>query len=310
MADHLGELSVPAAFGMEARETPVHPWVMDGVSTVYVAPGTSNLVGGFGTVVKVAGGGLGAVLDSAAALHVALGDGPRVRFDAPTTRQGMVAVLRQWFRQASRAVPGGTFALGAPAAAVEGLADLRWTRTPDLDAVLAGRRTVRFSAHTPEDVLTALRVAEEFGLRAVIEGASGAHVVARRVAEAGAAVVLGPAIGGAGGGGSPETFAHTAASAGVLHAAGVPVAISTDGSGGRAVTVEAIVARGHGLPAEQTLRALTLDAARILGVDGRVGSLEPGKDADLVLWAGDPVGTWGQARVVVVEGRVVFRRDG
>ncbi len=68
------------------------------------------------------------------------------------------------------------------------------------------------------------------------------------------------------------------------------------------------MARGHGLPAHATLRALTLDAARILGVADRLGSLEPGKDADLVLWSGDPVGTWGEAQVVVVEGTVVFRR--
>lgn len=310
-AERLDDLRVPGAFGMEARQTRVHPWTMDGVTAAYVGPRPRNLVGGFGAVVKIAGDELGPVVDSAAALHVSFGyDLPR-RHDGPTTRQGMVAVLRQWLHRAGEAAPGGTFRLGRPAAEVEGLPPGSWERTGDVSAVLAGERTVRFHAYAPDDVLAALRVAREFDLRAVIEGGYGAHLVAGPLAEAGVPVVLGPAVSGsARTARAPDAFARTAEGAARLHGAGVPVALSTDGGRGRAVTVEAIVARGHGLAPETALRAVTLDAARILGVAGRLGSLEPGKDADLVVWSGDPVGTWGEARVVVVDGTVVFERAG
>jgi len=309
-ADFLTELQVPGVFGMEPPEAAVHPWVSDGVTAAYVAPHPANLVGGFGAVVKLEGGRLGPVVDSAAALHVSLGDGPPRRFDAPTTRQGMVAVLRQWFDAARAAEAGERFRLGPPADAIEGLRYPGWTRTPDLGAVLEGRRPVRVHAHRPDDVLTALRLARELELRVVLEGAAGAHAVAGRLAEAGVPVVLGPGMVGAGGGGAPETFARSPEAAARLHGAGVAVAFSTNGSGGRAVTVEGIVARGHGLPPEAVLRSLTLEAARILGVDDRIGSLEAGKDGDVVVWSGDPVGTWGRARAVVVGGRVVYRDEG
>lgn len=307
VADHLERPDVPGVFGMEGREYAVHPWLADGVTTVYVAPSPGNLVGAHGAVLKLGDDGFGAVVDSAAALHVALGQGPLDVFDVPTTRQGMVAVLRQWLLGV-RARMEGRPAITATAGEDEEV-PVPASVGRDLAAVLRGERPVRFHAHAPDDIRTALRVARELELRAVVEGAAGAWVVADDLARAGVPVVVGPSMVGLGSGGPAEMYAHTAENAARLVRAGVPVALSTDGARGRSVTVEAVVARGHGLAADQALRALTLDAARILGVDGRVGSLEAGKDADLVVWEGDPVGTWGRAMVVVVDGRVVYRRD-
>jgi imidazolonepropionase-like amidohydrolase len=88
----------------------------------------------------------------------------------------------------------------------------------------------------------------------------------------------------------------------------VAFALSTDAVGGRSVALEAVVARGHGLPQATALRAVTLSAAEILGVADRVGSIEAGKDADIVVWEGHPISTWGESRVVIVNGVVVFRR--
>jgi imidazolonepropionase-like amidohydrolase len=197
--------------------------------------------------------------------------------------------------------------LGPPFSEIEGVTQVSHPVTPELRAVFAGQMPVRFRAQAPEAVLSALRVAEEFGLRTVVEGASGAHLVAPALARHGASVVVGPAMVGSGAN-RPETFARTPENAGVLAAAGVPIALSTEGAGGRSVAVEAVVAVGHGLPRDAALRAVTLDAARLLGVDDRVGSLELGKDGDVVLWANEPVGTWAEARVVVVGGWVVYRR--
>jgi len=309
VTDLLGELRVPRAFGMEAGETTAHPWVMDGVTTVYVTPPASSLVAGFGAVVKLTGATLGETLAPAAALHVTLGDQLRFTFDTPTTRQGMVAALRQWLGTVRRAIDSGatTIRLGRPFSEVEGAAEVVHSVTPELRAVLAGEVPVRFRAQTPEDVLSAVRVAEEFGLRAVIEGGSGAHMVAEALARARVSVIVGPAMVGSGAN-RPETFARTPENAALLSRAGVSVALSTEAASGRSVAMEVAVARGHGLSQDAALRAVTLDAARILGVEDRVGSLDEGKDADLVLWSNDPVGTWAEARIVVVGGRVVFRR--
>jgi imidazolonepropionase-like amidohydrolase len=309
VADALGELRVPGLFGMEAAETSAHPWVMDGVTTAYVTPPGGGLVAGFGAVVKLNGTSLGEVLSTAAALHVTLGDDLTDTFEAPTTRQGMVAALRQWLGEVHRAVEAGVVEvrLGRPFSETEGAAEVVHPVTPELRAVLTGEIPVRFRAQAPDDVLSALRVSEEHGLRPIVEGASGAHVVVSALARGGASVVLGPAMVGSGAN-RPETFARTPRNAGLLAAAGVPIALSTEGAGGRSVGVEAVVAVGHGLSRIAALGAVTLDAARILGVDDRVGSLEIGKDGDLVVWANEPVGTWAEARIVIVEGRVVYRR--
>lgn len=309
VADELREPSVPGAFGMEADETAVHPWVMEGVTTVYVTPPGPSLVAGFGAVVKLEGDRFGEVLAPAAALHVALGNQPRYAFDAPTTRQGMVAALRQWLRAARSASETGadTFRVGPPFSQIEGVEEVAHPLTPELRAALAGDTPVRFRAQAPDDVLAALRVAEELDLRPVVEGATGAHVVTDALRESGASVVVGPAMVGSSDN-APEAFARTPDGAAILSRAGIPVALSTEGSGGRAVTVEAAVAVGHGLPPEAALKAITLDAARILGVEDHVGSLDVGKDADLVVWSDDPLGTWSKAEVVVVGGRVVWRR--
>ena len=113
---------------------------------------------------------------------------------------------------------------------------------------------------------------------------------------------------GIGSGGSFETFAHTPANAGKLREAGVTIALSTFASRGRSVVMEAVMAKAHGLDEAATLRALTLDAAQILGVADEIGSLEAGKSADLVLWENHPLGTWGETRRVIVDGETLFER--
>lgn len=279
-----------------------HPWLADGVTAVYAAPTARGLVGGFGGVVKLAGEDEDRIVRERSGLAVSLGDRALFSDDGtePTTRQGMVGLLRQRLLDVRAGEPSG-HDRPAPDYAHAGTAN-------QLRSVLEGEVPLRARVHTPDDILTAVRLAREFDLELVVEGAAGGHAVGPELAAAGARVVAGPAVVGVGGGGSVEMSAHTPENAARLHGAGVQTALSTDGAGGRSVAVEAAVARAHGLPAPAALRAVTLDAARILGVDDRLGSVEPGKDADLVVWSGDPVGTWGEARVVIVDGRVVYQR--
>lgn len=272
-------------------------WLREGVTAVYLSPDPRLLVGGVGAVAKLAGPRETALLREDAAVAAsfgesAVGDRPpgREQPTGRTTRQGMIYDLRQTLIRAQEDAVGGEAG-----------------RT--LGRLLAGETPLRMLVNTPDDIETALRVAREFDLRLVLDQAAGAAAVADRLAEADIPVVVGPAILGIGDGGPMELRSHSPATAGVLHRAGVRIALSTFGSRGRSVAMEAVVAWAHGLPREAALAAVTSGAAEILGVSDRVGTLTPGLDADLVVWTEHPIGTYARPQVVLVDGRVVFRRE-
>lgn len=272
-------------------------WLREGVTTVYLAPDPRRLIGGLGAVAKLTGPRGTALLREDAAVAAsfgesAVGDTPpgRDRPTGPTTRQGMIYALRRTLVEAQEDT------LGGEAGRV-------------LGGLLAGETPLRVLVNKPDDIETALRVAGEFDLRLVLDQAAGAGAVASRLAEVDIPVVVGPAILAIGDGGPMELASHSPATAAALHRAGVRIALSTFGSRGRSVAMEAVVAWAHGLPRDAALAAVTAGAAEILGVADRVGSLAPGLDGDLVVWNEHPIGTYARTETVVVDGRVVFRRD-
>lgn len=272
-------------------------WLREGVTSVYLAPDPRLLIGGRGAVAKLAGSRETALLSEDAAVAAsfgesAVGDRPpgREQPTGPTTRQGMIYRFRQTLVRAQEDAVGGEAGRM-------------------LGQLLAGETPLRMLVNTPDDIETALRVAREFDLRLVLDQAAGAAAVAERLAEADLPVVVGPAILGIGDGGPMELAGHSPATAAALHRAGVRIALSTFGSRGRSVAMEAVVAWAHGLPREAALAAVTADAAAILGVADRLGTLAPGLDADLVVWTEHPIGTYARARTVIVDGRVAFRRE-
>ncbi len=275
-------------------------WLKSGVTATYITPPPSDLLGGFGAVVKLVGNKDEAVINDAAGMSVSIGEGALKGLDIPTSRQGRIAWLRVEFIRAMEYMElrkeGGSGK----------------TMDPKFEAMLRViRREVplRVLANTPDDIITALRFAKEFNLRLVIDSGAGAHKVAHLLVEAGVAVVVGPSILGLGSGGPFELFAHTPENASKLHKAGVKTALGTDDSGvGRSILLEGVIAKSHGLPEDVALRAVTLNAAEILGVSNRLGSIEPGKDGDIVIWKGHPLSTWGEARTVIVNGKIVFER--
>ena len=279
-------LSVPDRDLLQSFAPPTDPpWLRSGVTTTYIGPSGQNLLGGLGAIVKLTG----RIVRSRAALHASFGETALDAFEAPTTRQGMIAVLRQTFIRSQEDALVGE---GGRAVA----------------SALAKDIPLRIRVNTRDDILTAIRLAKEFDAQLVVESAVGGHEVASAIATAGVPVIVGPSIIGIGNGGPYEGFAHTPANAAELHAAGVTIALGTFSGRGRSVAMEGVMVKSHGLTEEATLRALTLDAATILGVGDRLGSLEIGKDADLVLWEGRPLSTWGRTKRVIVDGRTVFSR--
>lgn len=274
-------------------------WLKCGVTAVYITPPAQNLLGGFGAVVKLVGNKDEAVVSEKAGMSISIGESALRGSKIPTTRQGRVGRLRLEFVRAIEYM------------------ELRKKRgsaedaDPNLEAILRVMRRevpLRFLANTADDVMTALRVAKEFNLRVVIDSGAGAHRVAHLLAEAHVPVVVGPSIMGLGSGGPLEMFAHTPENAGRLHRAGVKVALSTNSRWGRSVLLEGLVAKSHGLPEDAALRAVTLNAAEILGVADRLGSIEAGKDADIVIWKGHPLSTWGETKTIIMGGKIVYTR--
>jgi imidazolonepropionase-like amidohydrolase len=264
-------------------------WLRNGVTATYVSPGAANLLAGYGAVVKLTG----AVVKERAALEASFGERALDAidsFEAPTTRQGMIGLLRQTFvraREDSLVGEGGE----------------------SLGRVLVKEIPLHAIVNTPDDILTALRFGKEFDIRVVLVSAMGGHEVRAAIADAQVPVIVYPSIIGIGDGGPYEGFAHTPKNAARLHEAGVEIALATFARGGRSVALEAVVANAHGLPREAALAAMTSGAAEILEVGDRLGTLEPGKDADMVLWKGEPPGTWAEAQRVIVDGATVFDRS-
>jgi imidazolonepropionase-like amidohydrolase len=212
-------------------------------------------------------------------LAVTLGEGSRGRNgSAPGTRAKAVAMLREQLQKAREYAAKRQRDASTPV-------DLG---LEVLAKALGGEVPLLVTAHRAHDLLAALRIAREFELRLVLDGAAEAYLVMQEIKAAGCWVLPHPAMARTSG----ELENGTMELAALLQRAEVPFALQSGFEAyvpkTRVVLWEAAVAVSHGLPAEAALRALTIDAARLLGVEDRVGSLVVGKAADLALYDGDP----------------------
>src|SRR5262249_2264849 len=178
-----------------------------------------------------------------------------------------------------------------------------------LEPVLEGKLPVIFSAHRADDLDTALRLGHEFKLHAVLDSATEGYLLADAIAAAHVPVIGHPTLQRVG---ALETFNTFLGNAASLADHGVPLAIGTSFEGyvpkTRVLRHEAAIAMVNGLGFTRALRAITLDAARILEIDDRYGSIEAGKVADLVLYDGDPFEHATHVVYTVMDGRVIFDR--
>ncbi|HEX2206357.1 MAG TPA: amidohydrolase family protein [Longimicrobium sp.] len=161
------------------------------------------------------------------------------------------------------------------------------------------------TAQRVPEILAALRLQEEFGFDLVLDGAAESYMVIDEIRRANVPVILHPTMVRLGG----ETGHATLETARRLREAGITVALQSGFEGyvpkTRVVLFEAAIAAANGLSMEDALRTITIDAARIIGQDRRVGSLETGKDGDVVVFDGDPFEYTSHVCAVVIEGQVV-----
>lgn len=283
-----------------ARERLVD-WLRElGVTTLHTGHGPGALVSGQTMIVKTRGNSVeAAVLRSPAMLASHLGPGAfGAENKSPGTRAKQIALLRQQLIKASeyRSKAAKTKA-GSEAS--------RDLELETLVEVLDGKLPLLVTAYRDQDIRSALRLAEEFDIQVVLDGAAEAYLALDAIRAAGVPVILHPTM--ARQFGELENASFTTAKA--LFDAGIPFALQSGFEGyvpkTRVVLWEAGMALAYGLPFDAALGSITLQAARILGIDDRVGSLEVGKDADLVLFDGDPFEYTTHVTGVVIEGEVV-----
>lgn len=276
-----------------------------GVTTVVTGPGSANPIGGQLCAIKTYGRRIDdMVVKAPVAMKMALGENPKSVYhgksQAPVTRMATAAIIRDQLRQAQE------YARRKDEAAQDKDAD-----EPEYDAkceallpVIRGELPVHFHAHRLDDIFTAGRIAKEFSLRYVIVHGTAAHLAADLLAEEGVPVLCGPLLCDRS---KPELHELTPANPGILQQAGVETAIITDHPVIPLpyLPVCAGLAVREGLPYEAALRALTIAPARICGIEDRVGSIEPGKDADLVLFAHDPLTIAARPVWVIAAGNLV-----
>ncbi|MBU0494333.1 MAG: amidohydrolase [Chloroflexi bacterium] len=300
--------------------------VAAGVTTVNTGPGSANLIGGqwvcLKTVPKPSIEEM--VLLEPAGMKMALGENPRRVYGdqhkAPSTRMGNAGELRAALVDAQNYLDKWTNyqdELGEYEAKVassgEDAKDAKKPQPPERDLklealgrVLRREMKARIHVHRADDMLTAIRIAEEFNLDLTLEHATEGHKIPHILAEKGIPVTAGPILFSRM---KYELKDMTPRNPGVMARAGVKVAIQTDeASAVKYLPINAALAVREGMPEEDALKAITIHPAEIIGVADRVGSLEVGKDADVVVFSGHPFDYCTVAELVLVNGEVAYRR--
>ncbi len=274
-----------------------------GVTTIQTGPGDANSIGGQAGIFKLSAATVNhAVVRFPSAVVFSLDESAKLTYGTarryPSTRMANVGLIRQALVDANRY-----------RTELEGdKAPTRDLKKEALAMVLAGDVPALVSAERADELATALRLAEEFGIDLMIVGGTDAQVVLDRLAESGVTVLLGPAGDAAF---RPDGVQRSIGTAAKLRERGIPFALVTgdDANASRSSLFELarLAARG-GLTLEEALEAVTISPARILELDEVMGSIEAGKDADLVLFDGDPLTATTQFLAVLVDGVVIHNR--
>ena len=287
--------------------------IAGGVLTAGITPGSGNPIGGQTVAVHCWGRTVDdMVLRSPAGMKSALGENPKrvlgERRVNPSSRLGTAAAIRtalvdalNYLEKAKDEDHDQSSERGRPTHS-------RDLKLEALASVLRREIPWRQHCHRADDIATALRLAGEFGYDLVIDHGTEGYLIADKIAAAGVPVVTGPLITARS---KVELRNRTMANPGLLAAAGVTVAIATDHPvvPVHLLILQAALAVREGLDRDTALRAVTITPARIMRVADRIGSLAPGKDADVVIWSGDPFDVMSRVEAAYIGGREVYRYD-
>ena len=278
--------------------------IRGGVTSACTGPGSANVVGGTFAAIKLTGKRVDKMLiREAVAMKCAFGENPKRCYGQnskknPMTRMGTAALLRELLFKTRRY-----------------LQDKEEGKNPGFDMkleamipVIKGELPLKAHAHRADDILTAIRIAKEFGVKLTLDHCTDGAVIADELAEEGYAAFVGPTLGNKS---KIELRSKSFTTPAALHDAGVKVSIITDAP---VIPLQNLplcagLAADAGLPYEEAWKAITINPAVSTGIGDRVGSLEPGKDADIVIWTADPITTVAAAAwMTIVDGKVVYQQ--
>jgi imidazolonepropionase-like amidohydrolase len=276
-------------------------WVRGfGITTLHTGHGPGSLISGQTMIVKTLSGEVEqATIVPAAMIAASVGDaGLAPAGRAPGTHSKEIAMLRTELLKAQEYDR-------KQSAAKEEQRGSRDLRAEALARVLKGEMPLLVTVHRAHNIVAVLRLAKEFNIRVILDGAAEAYLVADQVKSAGVPVIIHPTMYRAAG----EAENLSMESAAKLRKAGVPLALQSGFEAyvpkTRVVLFEAGVAAANGLTFDEALSLITIDAARLLGISARVGSIEAGKDADLALYDGDPFEYTTHCTATLINGKVV-----
>ena len=293
-----------------------------GVTLLGVTHGSANVIGGQVAACKTAGTVVDdMVIREPAGVKMALGENPKRvgsrQNRQPDSRMGNAYLAREAFVAAQEyKLDWEHYEAQVAAEAAKDESDRKPIRAPKRDLtkeilvrVLNREIPIRNHAHRLDDIRTAIRLSEEFGYRLVVDHATEAFKIADEIVSRDIMLAIGP-VGAARG--KRETRHRTAAAAGLMVEAGATVAVMTDAPVDPVQHLRdmVIISIREGLAEERALETVTINPAKILGVDDRVGSLEPEKDADFIVFGGDPWDARNPVLATYIDGREVFNYDG
>lgn len=279
-----------------------------GITSVCSTPGSANVMGGQCIAIKTVGRRIDKmVIKNPVASKIAFGENPKSCYGqeekAPQTRMAIAAMLRETLKEAEQYLD-----------AILMHEEDDENEKPDYDIKMESllpvlRREIPFKvhAHRADDMFTAIRIAKEFNLRLTLDHCTEGHLIVEDLLEEGYPVVVGPSLSERS---KIELRNLTFDTAGILSNAGMNVSLTTDHPVVplHYLPICAGIAVKHGMMYEKAIEAITINAAKLLGIEDRVGSLEIGKDADIVIWDNDPLEIQSNVLYTIIDGKVVYSK--
>ncbi len=263
-----------------------------GVTTIHTGHQPGALASGQTMIAKTVGKNVDeATMVATAMIAVTLGPNANASGRSPGTRAKQVSMLRAELIKAQEN-------------------EAKTEKAKDLRSLIMARVVKReipllVTAEAAQDIMTALRIAKEFNIKIVLDGAADGHLIANEIKASGFPVIVHPTMARPGG----DRANLSLENASKLRAAGIPIALQSGYEGyvpkTRIVLFEAGMAAANGLGMRNALASITIDAAKILGIDNRVGSIAVGKDADIAMYDGDPFEWTSHCTSVIINGKIV-----
>lgn len=276
-----------------------------GITSVMVGPGSSNVVGGQFVFMKTKGRRIDdLVVLEPSAMKIAFGENPKTNYGGnnmmPSTRMTIAAMLREELHEAQLYKTQKDNAKSNNQSFEEDFRKECWL------PVFEKKIPLKAHVHRVDDILTAIRIAKQYGLDMTLDHCTEGHLIAEEIKESGFPAIIGPSLAARS---KIEVQYSDFKVPGVLHKAGVKVAITTDHPVTliHTLAICAGFAAKEGLGIEEALKAITINAAEISRVDHRVGSIEVGKDADIAVFTGNPMETFTKTLYTIIDGNIVYK---